>query len=106
MADTEFSHNIPRQIWNEFGPQLKSLGLDEKAFGFIDNYRAANTPNVSELPKLGLLGGASGHNGWDAAHSSAWQATREYLSGVFEDLRKGNTTAAQARSQIQGPSKT
>jgi HigB_toxin, RelE-like toxic component of a toxin-antitoxin system len=38
MADTEFSHNIPRQIWDEFGPRLKSLGLDEKAFGFIDNH--------------------------------------------------------------------
>ena len=36
MADTEFSHNIPRQIWDEFGPQLKSLGLYEKAFGIID----------------------------------------------------------------------
>ncbi|CAL80158.1 hypothetical protein BRADO6550 [Bradyrhizobium sp. ORS 278] len=43
MADTEFSHNISQQIWDEFGPQLEKLGFSKSDFGFVDNYRMPGT---------------------------------------------------------------
>jgi hypothetical protein len=101
VANSELSHRIPQQIWAEFGSRLRDLGFKKSDFSFGRNYRAGRL-NISELPKAGVLGGPSGHNAWDTAHSTAWQATREYLDGVFEDVRSGRLTESQARGAVAG----
>ena len=93
------SHNIAQQVWNEFGQDLRRLGFRKSDFSFVNNY-AAGMPNISRLPKIGQINGPSGHFGWDRAHATAWQATREYISAVLENKAQGNTSFGQARSQI------
>jgi len=102
VANSQLSHNIAQQTWEEFGPLLRELRFEESDFSFGSIY-AAGGPNISELPKAGLLGGPSGHNGWDIAHSTAWQATREYLDSVSQQYRGGpnsDSAIAAAREQI------
>lgn len=47
----------PQPISQEFGAQLRALGFNRSDFSLGSNYEAGG-PNISEVPKMAVLGGA------------------------------------------------
>ena len=93
------SHNIAQQVWNEFGQDLRRLGFKKFYFSFVNNY-AAGMPNISRLPKIGQINGPSGHFGWDRAHATAWQATRESTAPCLKTRRRETRALAKPAAKF------
>jgi Ca2+-binding RTX toxin-like protein len=99
-SETQLSHGIPQSVYNEFKDLFRDLGFLDPRTEFGIGKNGVSGPNVTPLPKDGVIGGPSGHNGFDDAHRSANQAIREYLDNVRRQF--GNTQdVAQGRSQIE-----
>ncbi len=101
----QYSHNIPRQVFNEFAQELQNLGFTAESFGLVGDYTKPGTPNVTPLPTTGTIGGPSSHNGFPTAHQTYTQAVREYVSNVVDQLAQGKTTKLEAQAQINALSK-